>query len=86
MHDDVDSPARLRERRRLPQVARTRLYLILSNFTWTLWFSVHSGLVEPNPDVQFDYWEEALDKWSQAVRDLDSPGFGGLLDQARSAA
>lgn len=68
------------------QVARTRLYLIMSNFTWTLWFSVHSGLVEPNPDVRFDYWEEALDKWSQAVRDLDSPAFGGLLDQSRSAA
>ena len=69
---------------RLPgQVARTRLYLIMSNFTWTLWFSVHRGLVEPNPDVDFDYWEEALDKWSQAVRDLESPELGSLLERAR---
>jgi hypothetical protein len=55
----------------------------MSNFTWTLWFSVHHGLVEPNPDVQFDYWEEALDKWSQAVRDLESPELGRLLERAR---
>jgi thiamine kinase-like enzyme len=69
---------------RLPaQVARTRLYLIMSNVTWTLWFSVHNGLVEPNPEVQFDYWDEALDKWSQAVRDLESPELGRLLERAR---
>ena len=64
------------------QVARTRLYLIMSNFTWTLWFSVHAGMLEPNDDVEFDYWEEALDKWGQAVRDLESADFGRLLTQA----
>jgi thiamine kinase-like enzyme len=68
---------------RLPvQVARTRLYLIASNFTWTLWFSVHKGMLEPNPDVDFDYWEEALDKWGQAVRDIEGEDFGTLLARA----
>ncbi len=67
------------------QVARTRLYLIMANVTWTLWFSVHSGMLEPNPDVDFDYWDEALDKWGQAVRDLTADSFGGLLDAARRA-
>jgi thiamine kinase-like enzyme len=70
---------------RLPgQVARTRLYLIMSNFTWTLWFSVHKGLIDPHPDVDFDYWEEALDKWSQAVRDLEAEDFGRVLARART--
>jgi thiamine kinase-like enzyme len=68
------------------QVARARLYQIMSNFTWTLWFSVHNGLVEPNPDVEFDYWEEALDKWSQAVDALEAPEFGALLDRVRTAS
>lgn len=63
-------------------LARVRLYLLMSNFTWTLWFSVHSGLIE-GPEADFDYWAEANDKWAQAVRDLDDPGFGDTLDLVR---
>jgi thiamine kinase-like enzyme len=58
--------------------ARVRLNVTLSNLTWTLWFSVHHGLLQRNAD--FDYWAEAADKWAQAERDLDSPEFGRLLD------
>lgn len=84
--DDVERLCEAYFGERLPgQVARTRLYLIMSNVTWTLWFSVHSGMLEPNPDVDFDYWEEALDKWGQAVRDLEAVSFGGLLERARRA-
>jgi hypothetical protein len=84
--DDVERLCEAYFGERLPgQVARTRLYLIMSNVTWTLWFSVHSGMLEPNPDVDFDYWEEALDKWGQAVRDMADGSFGGLLDAARRA-
>ena len=61
--------------------ARVRLYLLMSNFTWTLWFSVHHGLLEGS-QADFDYWAEAADKWAQAVRDLDDPGFGRTLDVA----
>jgi thiamine kinase-like enzyme len=81
--DDVELLCESYFGERLPvQVARTRLYLIASNFTWTLWFSVHKGMLEPNPDVDFDYWEEALDKWGQAVRDIEGEDFGTLLARA----
>jgi thiamine kinase-like enzyme len=59
--------------------ARVRLNLMLSNVTWTLWFSVHHGLLR-RPHSSFDYWTEASDKWRQATRDLDSPELGRLLD------
>jgi thiamine kinase-like enzyme len=65
-------------------VARVRLYLTVSNYTWTLWFSVHNGLLS-NPDVDFDYWAEATDKWEQAVRDLESPELSSLLKLAARA-
>jgi thiamine kinase-like enzyme len=81
--DDVEVLCESYFGERLPvQAARTRLYLIVSNFTWTLWFSVHNGMLEANPDVDFDYWEEALDKWGQAVRDLEADDFGLLLERA----
>jgi thiamine kinase-like enzyme len=63
--------------------ARVRLNLLLSNVTWTLWFSVHHGLLRrPSEDAAFDYWAEAADKWGQAERDLDSSDLGHLLDAA----
>lgn len=62
-------------------LARVRLYLTASNVTWTLWFTVHHGLL-PNPDVEFDYDGEAADKWGQATRDLDCADLGRLLDLA----
>lgn len=61
--------------------ARTRLQLILSNVTWTLWFAVHDGLLRRG-DSTFDYQAEAADKWGQACRDLDAPDFGALLRAA----
>ena len=60
-------------------LARVRVFLLMSNFTWTLWFSVHSGLIE-GPEADFDYWAEASDKWAQATRDLDDPSFGDTLE------
>jgi thiamine kinase-like enzyme len=62
-------------------VAKVRLNLVLSNVTWTLWFSVHHGLLR-KPRSSFDYWTEANDKWRQAQRDLDDPRLGTLLDLA----
>jgi thiamine kinase-like enzyme len=61
--------------------ARVRLNLILSNVTWTLWFSVHHGLLR-TPGSTFDYWNEAAAKWARATRDLDSPQLGRLIDAA----
>jgi hypothetical protein len=64
-------------------LARVRLFLIASNVTWALWFTVHHGLIAPvhgESTVGFDYEAEAADKWGQAQRALDDPGLGGLLD------
>jgi thiamine kinase-like enzyme len=61
--------------------ARVRLNLVLSNVTWTLWFSVHHGLLR-KPQSSFDYWTEASVKWQKAQRDLDDPSLGRLLDLA----
>ena len=69
-------------------LARVRLFLMASNVTWALWFTVHHGLIAParngsehgESTVGFDYEAEAADKWGQAQRALDDPGLGGLLD------
>jgi thiamine kinase-like enzyme len=67
-------------------LARVRLYLLASNFTWTLWFSIHHGLLADHAaDADFDYWAEAADKWGQAVRDLSDPELGTLIDSVRGA-
>ena len=60
-------------------LARVRLYLAVSNATWTLWFSIHHGLLADQA-ADFDYRAEAADKWAQAVRDFSDPGLGGLID------
>lgn len=62
-------------------LARVRLYLLVSNVTWTLWFAIHHGLLSHRAaDAVFDYDAEAADKWSQAERDLADPGLGRLID------
>ncbi|MEV4159712.1 phosphotransferase [Nonomuraea dietziae] len=59
--------------------SRVRLFHIMSNVTWTLWFSVHHGLLDRQAD--FDYAAEAAGKFARAVRDLD--GVGRLIDDVR---
>jgi thiamine kinase-like enzyme len=63
-------------------LARVRLYLLASNVTWTLWFTVHKGLLRSSA-VSFDYEAEAAEKWGQARRDLTAPEFGRLLTEVR---
>jgi thiamine kinase-like enzyme len=62
-------------------LARVRLYLLVSNITWTLWFAIHHGLLAHRAaDAVFDYDAEADDKWGQALRDLADPDLGRLID------
>jgi thiamine kinase-like enzyme len=63
-------------------LARVRLYLTMSNVTWTLWFRVHSGLLDGR-EVEFDYAAESAAKWGRALGDLGDPGLGALLDTVR---
>ncbi|MCF2528113.1 choline/ethanolamine kinase family protein [Yinghuangia soli] len=63
--------------------ARVRLNRIASDFAWTLWFSVHHGLLADTAATPaFDYGAEAADKWARAVHALDAADFGRLLDRA----
>ena len=59
--------------------ARVRLNQVLSDTVWTLWFCVHHGLLSA-PGSTFDYQAEAAGKWARAVRGLDDPGLGKLID------
>lgn len=61
--------------------ARVRPFLIMSNVLWTLWFSIHHGLMTDR--AAFDYAAEAAGKFARAVRDLNDPSFGRLIDQMR---
>jgi thiamine kinase-like enzyme len=63
--------------------ARVRLQLLMSNYTWTLWFSVYHGLLHDSA-AEFDYWTEANDKWDQARRDIGSADFPRLLDAVQA--
>ncbi|MEU8138226.1 choline/ethanolamine kinase family protein [Streptodolium elevatio] len=64
-------------------LARVRLHRIASDIAWTLWFSVHHGLLADSAaSPGFDYRAEAAGKWARAVRALDADDFGRLLDRA----
>lgn len=63
-------------------LARTRLFQAMSDFTWTLWFCIHHGLLS-KPGSTFDYWGEAAGKWGRARAALTDPGLGRLLQLAR---
>ncbi|GLW97513.1 phosphotransferase [Microtetraspora sp. NBRC 16547] len=60
--------------------ARVRLNAIMSNLAWSLWFVVHHGLVRNRALSGFDLDAEATGKFARAVRDLDDPSFGRLID------
>jgi thiamine kinase-like enzyme len=85
---DVDGVTRLAAAYFGPELtdqllARVRLYLTMSNVTWTLWFRVHSGLLGGRAAADFDYAAEAAAKWGRALSDLGDPGLGELLNTVR---
>ncbi|MFB9906420.1 phosphotransferase [Allokutzneria oryzae] len=63
-------------------LARVRLFSVMSDFTWTLWFCIHHGLLA-KPGSGFDYWGEAASKWGRARAALTGAELGPLLDLAR---
>ncbi len=69
--------------RRSVQVARTRLFSIVAQFTWTLLFAAADQVYEPKPDPDYDYWAESLVRWDVTLPQLESPELGALLDQAQ---
>ncbi len=69
--------------RRPVQVARTRLFGIAAQFTWTLLFAAADQVYEPKPDPDYDYWAECLVRWDAVRAGLEDAELGVLLDQAR---
>ncbi len=59
---------------------RVRLNAIMSNLAWALWFVVHCGLIRNRALSDFHLDAEAAAKFARAVRDLDAPSFGHLID------
>jgi thiamine kinase-like enzyme len=65
------------------ELARARLYLTMSNLTWSALFAALIGTVSDVADPAHDYWKEATDKFGRAQRDLTSEELGRLLQEAR---
>ena len=61
------------------QVARARLWGLISRYGWTLWASIRDGSAE----LDFDFWAWGLEKYALAVEEFDGPDFEGLLAEAR---
>jgi hypothetical protein len=59
-------------------VARARLLGVMSKYGWTLWGSIQDSI----SDLDFDFWEWAMEKYDRAVEEFDGPDFDALLDQA----
>jgi thiamine kinase-like enzyme len=57
------------------KVARARLWGLMSKYGWTLWGSIQVGI----SDLDFDFWDWAMEKYERAVEELDGPEFGQLL-------
>jgi len=60
------------------RVARARLWALMSKYGWTLWGSIQHSVSQ----IDFDFWEWAMEKYDRAVEEFDSPDFERLLEQA----
>jgi thiamine kinase-like enzyme len=62
------------------KIARARLWALVSKYGWTLWGSIQDG----NSDMEFDFWEWAMEKYERALAELDGPDLDRLVDDVRS--
>jgi thiamine kinase-like enzyme len=62
------------------QVARARLFGLMSKYGWTLWASIQDA----TSDVDFDFWSWGMEKYERAVAEFDGPDFERLLDAAQA--
>jgi thiamine kinase-like enzyme len=66
-------------RPRPDQVARARLFALMSQYGWTLWASIMDG----SSTLDFDFWEWGMQKYERAVATFDGE-LDALLDAASS--
>ena len=62
------------------RTARAALWGIASAWAWTLWGTIQAGA----SDLDFDFWEWAMDKMDRAGQAFAEPGFDALLDTVGS--
>jgi thiamine kinase-like enzyme len=65
-------------RARPQQLARARLWSLMSKYGWSLWGSIRIGTTG---DPEIREWARAL--WQRAVAEFDSPELGELLEMAQ---
>jgi len=61
------------------KIARARLWGLMSKYGWTLWGSIQDGI----SDIDFDFWEWAMEKYVRAVEEFEGPDFELLLEDVR---
>ena len=62
------------------ELARARLWSLMSKYGWSLWGSIRIGTTG---DPEIREWAQAL--WARAVAEFESPEFEALLTRAREA-
>jgi len=61
------------------KVARCRLWGLMSKYGWTLWGSIQVGI----SDIEFDFWDWAMEKYVRAVAEFDGADFDRLVEDVR---
>jgi thiamine kinase-like enzyme len=57
------------------QVARARLFALMSQYGWTLWAVIQDG----SSPLDFDFWSWGMEKYDRAVAAFDGPDLEHLL-------
>jgi thiamine kinase-like enzyme len=59
---------------------RARLFGIAAQYTWSLLFVGMDGLLGEKPDADFDYFQEAVDRWEWVAARLADPALAHSID------
>ncbi|OZM78659.1 LPS biosynthesis choline kinase [Pseudonocardia sp. MH-G8] len=60
------------------QVARARLFALMSQYGWMLWASIQNG----SSPLDFDFWSWGMEKYDRAVAAFDGPDLEHVLEAA----
>ena len=65
-------------RPRPDQVARARLFGLMSKYGWTLWAAIQDA----TSPLAFDFWSWGMEKYDRALAEFDGPDFDRLIETA----
>ncbi|MGY4710366.1 phosphotransferase [Mycolicibacterium sp. CBM1] len=63
------------------KTARARLQGIVGKYGWTLWGCIQNG----SSELDFDFWEWAMERYESAVAEFRGPDFPRLLTDAQAS-